>query len=206
VRDEIFQFARGIDPSTELEPMGLVNSRPALRPADILTGVSDPSGRLAALDVGIISPAAQGAGADCTQTMVDRKVARIDRYKDELEQAGVEYRPIVFSCYGRPHGDAVRLIDSLAKQHARRKGSERHVERRRLMNKITTEIWRRAARMMRQCTPDALDGEDEEETEVLDTSCMIRRGHPGTVELALLDEMHVAAAPSAGASGGNQMA
>ena len=97
MRDEIFHSSYSIDPSTELEPTGLVDSRPALRPADVLTGVSDPSGRLAALDVGIICPAAQGAGEDCVQTMVDRKQARIDRYRDELEQAGIEYRPIAFS-------------------------------------------------------------------------------------------------------------
>ena len=124
VRDELFHFADRLDPSTELEPMGLVGSRPELRPADILTGVSDPSGRLAALDVGIICPAAQGAGEDCVQTMVDRKNARIERYRVELEQAGIEYRPIAFSCYGRPHSDAVRLVRSLARQHARRKESE----------------------------------------------------------------------------------
>ena len=73
VRDEIFRFAFAIDGTTELEPLGLVSSRPALRPADVLTGVPDPSGRLAALDVGIIAPQAQGAGADCVETMVARK-------------------------------------------------------------------------------------------------------------------------------------
>eukprot|EP00974_Lingulodinium_polyedra_P046914 4497290-Lingulodinium_polyedra.AAC.1 len=37
-----------------------------LRPADIQTGIPDPSGRLAALDVGIIAPT--GAGNDCVET------------------------------------------------------------------------------------------------------------------------------------------
>ena len=64
VRDRIFDFASAIDGTTELEPLGLVSLRPALRPADVLTGVPDPSGRLAALDVGIIAPMAQGAGED----------------------------------------------------------------------------------------------------------------------------------------------
>ena len=113
VRNELFNYAYSIDPSTELEPTGPVDSRPALRPAVVLTGVSDPSGRLAALGVGIISPAAQGAGEDCVQTMVDRKATRMDRYRDELEQAGTEHRPTAFSCYGRPHGDALRLAQSL---------------------------------------------------------------------------------------------
>ena len=56
---------------------------------------------------------------------------------------------------------------------------------------------------MRQGTPDAVDVEDEEETKILDTAVMIRRGHPGTVELGLLDEVQIAAAPPAGASGGS---
>ena len=184
VRDEIFAYAHSIDPSTEVEPTGLVGSRPALRPADVLTGVPDPSGRLAALDVGIISPAAQGAGADCVQSMVDRKNARIGPYRRELEDIGVEYRPVAFSCFGRPHGDAVRILQAMAKQHARRKGTEMHTEMRRLMSKITTEIWRRAARMVRQCTPEMDEG--EEDGEVVDGITLARIGHPGTAELAPL--------------------
>lgn len=66
-------FASAIDGTSELEPLGLVSSRPALRPADVLTGVPDPSGRLAALDVGIIAPQAHGAGEDCVETMVARR-------------------------------------------------------------------------------------------------------------------------------------
>ena len=140
VRDVIFQYSHSIDPNTELEPTGLVGSRPALRPADILSGVPDSSGRLAALDVGIIAPAAQGAGEDCVQTMVDRKNARMNRFRDELDAEGIQYRPIAFSCFGRPHADAVRVLRALAKQHARRKRSEAHVEYRRLLSRITTNL------------------------------------------------------------------
>ena len=92
VRDDVYAFASSIDASTELEPVGLESSRPALRPADVLTGVPDPSGRLAALDVGIIAPHAQGAGDDCVQTMVDREQKRADGFREELERAGIENR------------------------------------------------------------------------------------------------------------------
>ena len=51
-------------PFLDVEPMGLVPSRPTLRPADVLSGAFH-NGRLAAVDVGVISPSAAGAGADC---------------------------------------------------------------------------------------------------------------------------------------------
>ena len=62
VRDEVSTFASAIDGNSKLEPLGLVASRPALRSADVLTSVPDPSERLAALGVGIIAPPAQDVG------------------------------------------------------------------------------------------------------------------------------------------------
>jgi hypothetical protein len=49
----------------------------AFRPADILNSASGFTGRLAVLDVGIISPAASGAGADCVEAMRARKQGRM---------------------------------------------------------------------------------------------------------------------------------
>ena len=51
VRDEFFAFAQDVDGNAEIEPVGLIPSRPALRPADNLTSASSLKGRLAALDV-----------------------------------------------------------------------------------------------------------------------------------------------------------
>ena len=68
VRDELHAAASTCDPSAELEPLGLISSHPTLRLADILTSAALP-GRLAALDVGVASPDAAGAGADCTISM-----------------------------------------------------------------------------------------------------------------------------------------
>ena len=157
-----------------------MSSRPALRPADVLTGVPDPSGRLAALDVGIIAPHAQGAGEDCVETMVTRKQRRADSFRDELETAGIEYRVLAISCYGRLHPECHRILSSMAKAHGRRKGTEAAVELRKLQTKIAVGIWRRAARMVRACTPEANDEEDEDDSDPLVPEIMARRGHPGT--------------------------
>ena len=165
VRDEIFAMAKGVDGNAETEPVGLIPSHPALRPADILTSASGLTGRLAALDVGIISPAAAGAGTDCTETMRVRKCRRMEPFADELEAGDVTYRPITFSCFGRPHSDAFKVIQCLAQRTARRRGTEAHVEQRRMMTRITHEIWRRAGRMVLRCWPVAEyedDGEDQQ--------------------------------------------
>ena len=186
VRDEIFKFASAIDGATELEPLGLVSSRPMLRPADVLTGVPDPSGRLAALDVGIIAPQAQGAGEDCVETMVSRKQRRADGFREELEDAGIEYRVLAISCYGRLHPECNRILSSLAKAHRRRKGTEAEVELRRLQTKIAVAIWRRAARMVRACVQEAQDDEDADDAEPPSVETMARRGYPGKTELPQL--------------------
>ena len=76
VRDELLLhiMATSIDSTAELEPEGLINSHPHLRPADILTGAF-PNGHPTAADVGIILPSAAGAGSDCVATMDPRKRA-----------------------------------------------------------------------------------------------------------------------------------
>ncbi|CAK0846886.1 unnamed protein product [Prorocentrum cordatum] len=157
VRDDVYAFASAVDSSTELEPIGLVSSRPMLRPADVLTGVPDPSGRLAALDVGIIAPMAAGASDDCVETMVCRKQRRADGFRSELEDSGIEYRVLAVSAFGRFHDEFPRVLQSIARAHARRRGTEAHVELRHVQTRIAVSIWRRAARMARACTPLAVD-------------------------------------------------
>ena len=142
-----------------------------LRPADLLSGVSGFSGRLAALDVGICCPPASGAGSDCVETMRQRKLDRMRPFAAELEAGGVEYKPITFSCFGRPHPDATRLIRTLARKLARRNGTEAHVEERRIAARIGVEVWRRAAHMLRACPVD-------EEAPPLDPLVLQRVGAP----------------------------
>ena len=182
VRDELFAMAKGVDGNAETEPIGLIASRPALRPADILTSASGLTGRLAALDVGIISPAAAGAGTDCTETMRVRKCRRMEPYTEELEAQDVTYRPITFSCFGRPHPDAYKVIQSFAKRTARRRGSEAHVEERRMMARVTHEIWRRAARMVLHCWP-VVEFDDDGGDSRHDAITEARVGHPSSADL-----------------------
>ena len=71
----------------------------------------------------------------------------------------------------------------MAKAHGRRKGTEAAVELRRLLTKVSVAIWRRAARMVRACTPAAMDDEDEDGAEAVLAETVARRGHPGTAEV-----------------------
>ena len=93
IRDELHAIALPVDGNAEMEPEGLVASRPLLRPADVLTSAFH-NGRLAAVDVGVISPAASGAGHDCVVTMHERKRARMDPHRDELECSDSEAQQV----------------------------------------------------------------------------------------------------------------
>ncbi len=166
VRDRTFELVSECDPGAETEPLGLISSQPMLRPADILTSAAG-SGRLAALDVGVVAPEARGAGTNCVEAMHATKLARYAPYQDELERANIKYEPMVWSAYGRPHANTLRIIRQLAKRAARRRGlpSGSQVERR-ACAKISLEIWRRAGRMVAACLPRGFDeesGEPEEE-------------------------------------------
>ena len=120
-------------------------------------------GRLAALDVGIISPDAGGAGRDCTEAMVRVKKEKYANYEEELERGNVTYCPIVWSAYGRPHAEALQLMRTVAKKNARLRGLGDHrAEENHLRSRITTEIWRRTARMVAACRPDPGDDDDTE--------------------------------------------
>ena len=133
------------------------------------------------MDVGICSPAAAGAGSDCVEAMRQRKAARMQPYDLELEQAGVQYKPITFSCFRRPHPDARLLLKSFGAKLARRKGTEAHVEERRLAAYVGVEIWRRAAKMVRQCMPHTAEEDAEVGHEPLLASTLQQVGIPGTV-------------------------
>ena len=86
---------------------------PMLRPADILsTAVSDCA---AALDVGIASPDAAHADTDCTDSMSRAKKSKYAPYEAELARQNIQYRPIIFSAYGRPHPDAQKFLGALSR-------------------------------------------------------------------------------------------
>ena len=112
------------------------------------------NGRAAALDIGIASPDAAGAGEDCKESMVRRKTGVYAPYTRELERSNIEYKPLVWSTFGRPHADSKAFIAHLSRRVARRRAfCSAHVMQRRLECSIATEIWRRAARMVKACWP-----------------------------------------------------
>ena len=88
VRGELHVAARSCDPSAEIEPLGLIPSHSAFRPANVLTSAALP-GRLAALDVGVASPNAAGAG--CTVSMVATKHSNYADHQAELENEGIRF-------------------------------------------------------------------------------------------------------------------
>jgi len=141
------------DSSACMEAAGLVDSQPDLRPADILTRAAIPN-RLAALDVGIKCPEASGAGQDCAQTMVEEKIEYYAHILPELERKGITYVPITFSCFGRRHGTTSRIMLEAASRAARFRGQLNNKQMlKRWEATVTTEIWRRAARMVKACLP-----------------------------------------------------
>ena len=111
--DETLVLAHLADSAASPETLGLIPSCPALRPADILTTAALP-GRLAALDVGVASPDAAGADGDCCDAAFRRKVREHGPHLRELEAAGVVYRPLVFSAFGRLHPESQTVLATLA--------------------------------------------------------------------------------------------
>ena len=123
-----------------------------LRPADILTQALGNG--LLALDVGITSPDAHYASSDCTQSMVDRKLEHYGEHLSVLEQQNIEYTPLVWSSYGRPHARAVSVLRTLSKKISRRRGTvTAQAVYHSLHAAISTEIWRRAAKQVFHCWP-----------------------------------------------------
>ena len=123
-----------------------------LRPADVLTTALGHAST--ALDIGICSPDAQNAGADCADTMYLRKMAYYQPHFAALERQNIEYMPITWSCYGRPHARTTSALRTLSTRIARRRGTaSASAIYTQLHASITTEIWRRVARQVASCWP-----------------------------------------------------
>jgi len=186
IRNELHSMASSIDPASELEPEGLIASRPHLRPADVLTGAFN-NGHLAAVDVGVISPSAAGAGSNCVATMDARKRERMEPYTDELAAVGVEFHPFALSCWGRLHPSALQMLRNLSKRIARREGQgSQRVVLQRLLARIATAVMRRAARMLLRCLPRSVrEGDDGEvlAAPTLSPAVYLRAGDPGDASL-----------------------
>ena len=153
VRAALSALASLADPSSSVEPLGVVPSTPNVRPADVLTTAALP-GCTAALDVGVASPDSIGAGPDCCEAMMRRKLGTYSDHFHELSARGVRYVPFALSCYGRLHPEAAVTVSQLAAAAARRQGSvsARTLEKR-ARCWISVAVVRRAVAMVRACLP-----------------------------------------------------
>ena len=99
-------------------------------------------------------PEAAGAGDDCTQTMVEEKLAYYAAVLPELERKGITYCPITFSAFGRRHGTTSKVMQEAASRAARFRGQ---LNSKQLMRSwcatVTTALWRRVAKMVKACLP-----------------------------------------------------
>ena len=158
IRVRVLELVHLADPSAFVEVPGLFPSAPSLRPADIFTSAASP-GRSTALDVGVCCPDACHAGIDCCDSMHQHKV---DKYRKFLTEAEIdfEYRPLVFSCYGRVHPESEAILKTLAQGAARRRGMFNYqLLLARLHRNIGVEIWRRVASMVHACMPKLTSSE-----------------------------------------------
>jgi hypothetical protein len=164
VVEVILNRIHAVDPNAEAEVRGLI-SKTNLRPADILTTTIGPA--QTALDVSITSPDRIDAGADCVDTRFKQKIDRYSAHLPELRGQGIDYTPIVWSCFGRPHPEAKRVLHAIARTTARRRGGTNAEEiYSRIMADINVEIWRRNVMQLRSCWPtpdDSLSpGQDDD--------------------------------------------
>ena len=163
VRKQLHGLARSADSAAEEEPLGLIPSHPTLRPADVFTSAAHP-GRLSALDVGVTSPEATGAGDDCTESMRLRKLSDYGPHLAALEGQNIVYHPMVWSAFGRPHAATTKVLRALARQAARRRSFvSSQLLQRRAEAAISVEIWRRAAKMVFACWPRQADADHHPE-------------------------------------------
>ena len=106
------------------------------------------------MDIGICSPDASGAGADCVETMHKKKLETYQEYFEELAAQEVRYVPFIVSCYGRLHPEAATTLERLALQAARRQGVSNHrAILRRASTALNVAVQRRAVAMARACLP-----------------------------------------------------
>jgi hypothetical protein len=158
LRDTLLGVASLGDGAAATEVRGLVPSAPALRPADLLTVAA--FGRVAALDVVVACPASEGAGVDACAAAVARKLRTYGPYLEELAREGVEYRPLAWTCWGRPHTDAEAALRSMAQAAARRQGAVNAQDLdRRARSAVGVQICHRAAKMVEARRP-TLNQED----------------------------------------------
>ena len=153
VRDIVAAGLSEADPGIIMEAPALVDSRPELRPADILSSGGCFAGTQA-IDIGITSPNAGGA--------IDIGIEKLDNYRDilpELARSGIRYVPLIASCYGRRSEAFSSLLRVAASKAARLRGTSSYDWKvRRWHLCIGVALARRAAHLAMRCLPSEPDG------------------------------------------------
>ena len=120
----------------------------------MLTFAAASDGSCAALDVGVASPFACGAGDDCLEGMARRKLRQARPWLDEAAAEQLTYLPVPFNCFGRAHPVTVDVVTRLARRAARRRGLRSHgLLLRRAWARMGVEVWRRTVAIVRACLP-----------------------------------------------------
>ena len=105
-----------------------------------------------ALDVGVSSPWAGGAGADCCESTRIRKLRDYQDVLPELSASGVHYAPFPVSCFGRLHAESAHHLELLARAAARRRGlGDFRPLLLRARQCLSVQVWRRASSMVVAC-------------------------------------------------------
>jgi hypothetical protein len=162
LRDHVASLARIADHCTIIEASGRSvyagggPDAPQLRPADILTSAAFLGGvGSVAMDVGIASPHTAEASTNPSVDVLDTYKRRKERkYEAVCSAANWQYKPLMFSAYGRAHDDTVHSIHRLCVAAGKAFGGADIV-------RTETAWWRnagtllveRAARMVERCRP-----------------------------------------------------
>ena len=80
--------------------------------------------------------------------MFIRKSSEREDIREEPDRQGIDYLPIIWSNFGKPHKAAANVIRSIARRVARRRGHTKpeHIAKS-ISKDIAVELWRRGARM-----------------------------------------------------------
>ena len=177
------------DPGVQTETRGLTNTQ--ARPADIYTIAAVP-GRRAALDVCIASPNAVAARGDAAEAAFKRKLDHYAAILPQLHQAGIAFRPLVWTADGRPHLAVTRSL-RFAVERVAQKGSGTASCKEilgRWQHEIAVAIARRRAAMARAVLPQRSAHEQWLVSgRVEDGPCCVKR-RPVLEEEPLEEELH----------------
>ena len=82
-----------------------------------------------------------------------RKVDLHRAHFEDLRIQGIDYQPLVWSCWGREHEDTSKILRQLARSNARRRGDECAPVLTAMRHTVCAALARRSAAMVLSCMP-----------------------------------------------------